>query len=91
MNDRRGVSFYLKRMNVADLKSDWFDRLGDTVSIPRKLHARKGFQIVKPDGIGIVLSKEGTADPVLVTALKEPQNEGFVPQDFFHTGDFYLA
>jgi hypothetical protein len=67
------------------------DRLGNAVFVPRKLHAREGFEVVEPDGLRIVLGKEWTSDPVLVTALEEAQDKGLVSEDFFDAGDLDLA
>ena len=67
------------------------DRLGDSVFVPWKFHSGKRFEIIKPDSIGIVLGKEGTANPVLVTALEEAQDKNLVSQNFFDSRDLNLA
>ena len=54
---------------------DWF---GDSIFVPWKLHTGKRFEIVEPDSIGVVFSKERTTDPVLITALEEAQDKSLI-------------
>ena len=75
---------------LALVNSIW-DRLGETILVPRKLHTIKRLQIIEPERCLGILGEEDATDPVFVAALKESQNKCLLAHDIFDASHFDLS
>mmetsp|Transcript_1652 Transcript_1652/g.3096 ORF Transcript_1652/g.3096 Transcript_1652/m.3096 type:complete len:136 (-) Transcript_1652:1111-1518(-) len=67
------------------------NRSRQTTLVPWQLHSFQRFQIIKPNRLWIILGKEWTANPALISTLEETKNECFLSHDLLHTSNLHLA
>mmetsp|Transcript_17172 Transcript_17172/g.34860 ORF Transcript_17172/g.34860 Transcript_17172/m.34860 type:complete len:338 (-) Transcript_17172:604-1617(-) len=75
-------------LDLARLVDAWPRQAG---RLPRKLHSVEWLEIIEPHRLGVVLGEENLADPFLVAALQETQDERGLAHDLLHARHFDLA
>lgn len=61
------------------------------ILIPRQLHTVQWLQTVKPNSLRIVLCKERTSNPALVSTLKETKYKCLLSHNLFDSSNFHFT